>query len=158
MTEKESVVYERFVQLLINDLCGSGTNKSVRGGGGNHVRGASGHRHQIDVSIHSDSEIVLIECKHIGKNLEPQHVLTHAARLLDIRAGHPGHRVSASVVSIKSGSIGAKRIGDYFGVQVDYALNLEDYCITLKDRHHIGVISVANATDSAEADVMRRGG
>ena len=153
----ESIEYECFVQRLVTELNDSSASTLVRGGKDNKIKGASGHHHQIDVSIHSATELILIECKHVGKNLEPHHVLTHAARLLDIRAGHPDLIVFASVVSIKSGSIGAKRVGDYFGVEVDCAIDLADYCITLKDRHHVGVGSVANAQDRAEADITRRG-
>ena len=157
MNRTESSEYERLVDLLMSELCCASPGISVRGGDKNLIRGASGHNHQIDVSIHSPTELVLIECKHVGKNLEPHHVLTHSARLMDIRAAHPKISVNASVVSIKSASIGAKRIADHFGIQMDLALSLEEYCVTLKERHHVGTISRANASDSADAEVRRRG-
>jgi len=157
MKSTKSSEYESLVNLLMSDLCGATLGTSVRGGGSNLISGASGHNHQIDVSIHSPSELVLIECKHVCKNLQPHHVLTHAARLLDIRAAHPNLSVSASVVSIKSGSIGAKRIADYFGLEMDLALSLEDYCVTIKERHHVGAVVRAHATDSADAEIRRSG-
>ena len=157
MKNTESSEYERLVNLLISDLCGADSGKSVRGGDSNLISGASGHNHQIDVSIHSPGELVLIECKHVGKNLEPHHVLTHAARLLDIRAANPNLSVSASIVSIKSGSMGARRIADYFGLEMDLAFSLEDYCVTIKERHHVGTVARAHIVDSADAEIRRRG-
>ena len=157
MKSTESSEYELLVNLLMSDLCGATAGTTVRGGASNLIRGASGHTHQIDVSIHSPGELVLIECKHVGKNLEPHHVLTHAARLLDIRAAHPNLLVTASVVSIKSGSVGASRIAQYFGLEMDLAISLEDYCVTLKNRHHIGTGSSAHIADSTDAEIRRRG-
>ena len=61
--------YEHFVATLIQNIQDSGRDISnLSSGGKNKITGASGHRHQIDVSFLDSScpmpTLVLIECKH----------------------------------------------------------------------------------------------
>lgn len=50
--------------------------------------GASGYKHQIDASLKSDEEILLVECKHWTKPITPGVFFDFFGRLIDIR-NHP---------------------------------------------------------------------
>lgn len=69
--QKDSDDYERFISSLVEDIKKSGRDIRDRNyGRRNVVKGASGQKHQIDVSFYDYSfpepTIVLIECKRVA--------------------------------------------------------------------------------------------
>ena len=149
--------YEELVQALVQGFGIAYGHSSIRGGKSNLIKGASGFAHQIDVSIHLPKEIVLIECKRLNRRVQVNHALTLAARLLDIREANPTRRVSASLVSMDSVAIGCFKIASHYGLSVDQVMGLDEYAITILQRHHIGLSEAVQATDVADILVNGRG-
>lgn len=106
---------EHLVQELVDGLGAALGENSLRGGKANRIPGASGYRHQIDVSIHLFGKIVLLECKRFNRPVAIQHALTLAARLQDIREANPFCDVTASLVSTRAVTAGSLKISSHVG-------------------------------------------
>ena len=122
--------YEELVRQVLQGL--PTDEGQVRGGVRNKIIGASGYGHQIDVSIHSPTTMHLIECKHWTHRVGVQAVLTHAGRLIDIQAAHPGVAVTAAVASTQPATRGAKSLAKHFDVTIDTVSSVGDYVVRLK--------------------------
>jgi len=66
------------------ELVNYGTEKHGRG---NKWRGASGFVHQIDVSLESNTDVLLVECKRWKSKVNAATFLALLARLMDIAGG-----------------------------------------------------------------------
>jgi len=143
--------YEQLVHGLVDGFGIAFGAGSLRGGKKNLILGASGFRHQIDVSIHLPDKIVLMECKLLRRPVEVHHALTLAARLQDIREANPSKTVTASLVSTSSVRVGAFKIAEHFGFSIDQVMTLQDYAVTILESHYVGVSSGIKIGDSCEA-------
>jgi hypothetical protein len=154
MTDRE---YETLVHRLVDELAqstGSCADAQVNGGCQNKVIGASGFSHQIDVSLHAGSTVVLVESKLWLAPVDAEAVLTLAARLVDIRAANPTATVHASLVSTKGVTRGAEQLARYFGVSLDVVANEREYAIRLSNQVFVTVVERLNVTDHSDAEVV----
>ncbi|WP_284308824.1 hypothetical protein [Hydrogenophaga electricum] len=132
--------YEHLVNKLIAGLREGAnlTNFEQRYGATNRIKGASGYKHQIDVSLLGHSDLFLFEAKCLKRVLGVQEVLIMGARLTDISAAFPNHRVHASVISMKHVSRNAQPIADHFNVKIDWISDVKNYGITFANQHLVG--------------------
>ena len=84
----------------------------------NRWLGASGVRHQIDVSIEVEERIHLVECKCWDRPVPLEHVLAFYGRLQDIRPTKM-KPVEGVIVSRKGFQRGAKKVATHFGIHWD---------------------------------------
>src|SRR6266849_3534881 len=85
--------YETLVKKLFTSLVEQVDGLSPRAvgyGKQNYESGKSGYKHQIDVSVRTETEIHLIECKLWRKKVDPEALLCMAARVIDIGKANPG--------------------------------------------------------------------
>ena len=82
--------YEKFVEeiapKLISDVDLKNLGKSQCGKSNMWV-GVSGWEHQIDVSLHNDQDVFLVECKYWDHNVPATEFLTMWGRVMDIAKG-----------------------------------------------------------------------
>ena len=82
--------YESFVAGLVQTLLRSRDASEVGHGRRNHLVGASGVRHQLDVSFFDRSvslpKLVIIECKHLREPIKLAHVKVLKATIDDLAA------------------------------------------------------------------------
>lgn len=128
---------------------------TVNGGTKNRVTGASSFAHQIDVSVHNQTNLLLIECKHWQAPVDVEPVLVLAARIIDIRAGLYGTNVHGSIVSTKEPTKGAKVVAAHFGIRIDTVHSPDEYALRVFNHDFVGSSEAANATDSYSIDVIR---
>jgi hypothetical protein len=150
--------YETVVRDLISRLV-EGTPallpSQVSGGVTNTITGASGFAHQIDVSVRAHSFLILIECKCWSRPVDAEAVLVLAARLVDIRGANPPLDVSASLVSTKDATEGARILATYFGINLDVVSSVDEYGMRLKNQIFRSVTEHVPVTDSLKVEVTR---
>jgi hypothetical protein len=145
-SEQEQLV-ARIVLELARRLEGKAGAK-VGHGRNNQIAGASGFRHQIDVSAETTADLVLYECKYWGRNVGPDAVLVLAARGTDIQAAHPGKNVQLNLVINRSLSGGACQLAAYFGVQQQLMKSAEEFAVDYKGDRHIGLTDVGRGSEA----------
>src|ERR1700736_2057765 len=93
--------------------------EEVKHGGSNRWTGASGQKHQIDVSVRGPQDLVLIECKYWENRITVDQVLVFAGRVCDIRQ-KLGSTITIHpiLVTKKGAQSGAKIIAKHFGVEL----------------------------------------
>ena len=96
--------YETLVGELVSEIASSFEDMAgaIAGlGARNKITGASGFKHQIDVSLTVAPWLVLIECKQWRTRVDVEPVLVLASRVADIRATRPEQKIWASLVTQK---------------------------------------------------------
>ncbi len=155
MTHQE---YKVLVRELIGALVeGTPTLRpsQIAGGRSNTVIGASGFAHQIDVSLRTDSCLVLVECKLWAEAVDAEPVLVLTARLADIRDANPSLDIRASLVSTKAATAGAITLAKYFGVSIDVVSGMKEYALRLRDQVFVTFSEGLNLGDNWDAEVTR---
>ena len=140
--------YEQLVEKLINKLANWPGVEGIFAGPGNHIHGASGQPHQIDVSITTETDLILLECKELNRAVELAHSLIFAARLDDIRKANLGKNVTGSIVSTKTAAEGVHRIAAAYNFNVDIVASEEEYVVSITNRHFVGLKASAVFSDS----------
>ncbi|MHB1107674.1 MAG: hypothetical protein ACYCZ2_15060 [Lutibacter sp.] len=84
-------------------------------GGKNRIEGISGYKHQIDVYLESDNDILLIECKKWTTNVPVGQYLTLFGRLVDISFKYPNRNVRAALVTSKGWQSGVTQLNNHYG-------------------------------------------
>ena len=149
--------YENLVSRLIDGLR-SGVDLSSfeqKSGATNRIKGASGYKHQIDVSLLGPSQLYLFEAKCLERVLGVQEVLVMGARLADISAAFPNHQVHASVISMKHVSKNATPLAKHFRVNIDWISDVRNYGITFARRHLVGWSETVGIGCKMEIEVIR---
>jgi hypothetical protein len=97
----------------VSELVRLGT---VKKGRENKWQGASGFVHQIDVSLESDEDVLLVECKHWKDNVTAEVFLTLWARVLDLSKGpeSKGRRIMGALVTSRGFQSGVDKLADYY--------------------------------------------
>ena len=143
--------YEDLVQCLAAELTSTVRAESVytvRGGRSNRVTGRSGFPHQIDVTVHNSTFLLLIECKHWRRPIGVSPLLVLASRLADIRSAHPGVQVQASVASTKAPTKGATVLAAQFGVDLHAVVSRKEYALRISTQYFLGRCDTAHGRDS----------
>jgi hypothetical protein len=117
--------YEKFVADIASSMSDTicrelGSTSKPTWGRENKVLGASGHQHQIDVSLDAGKYRFLVECKRYGSRpLSTDDLLTFAARKIDIEQAAPELVVYATMVSQRVVTRGAELIAKQFGIDLE---------------------------------------
>ena len=90
-------------------------NWKVSTGRENRIEGVSGYKHQIDVCLESDTELLLIECKKWTTNVPVGQYLTLFGRLVDISSKYPNRNVRAALVTSKGWQSGVTQLNKHYG-------------------------------------------
>ena len=145
---------ERFVAAVTKSMAeaheGPGQT-AVRSGTRNRILGASGFRHQVDVSVSTVQDLVLYECKYWGRNVGPDAVLAFAARGLDIQHANPSRKVTLSIVVKQDLTSGARLLAEHFGVCRQIAKSAAEFAVAYKSDNQIGTVDGATLGEHAEA-------
>lgn len=130
--------YERLVSRLIDGLR-TGANLSnfeLGAGSKNRIEGASGYKHQIDVSLLGPSDLFMFEAKCLKRVVGVQEILVMSSRLVDISATFPSHRVYATIISEKHISKNAKTLATHFNINTDWVKDVKNFGVSFA-KHHI---------------------
>ena len=132
--------YELLVSELIAGLAKSTQLRSHDIGSGkkNLVAGASGFRHQIDVSLQDHHSLFLWEVKYWTRKVGAEAILILASRLEDIRKHRPNTAVHASIVSTKHATKGAWLLAAHFEIKINVVYNLYRYALQFANENLIG--------------------
>lgn len=87
---------------------------TIKHGRANRIEGFSSFKHQIDVSLECDSDIVLIECKMWTKNITVSEYLVLLGRVLDIKKRNPNKRVRGAMVTTKGWQPGVSTLNSTY--------------------------------------------
>ena len=153
--------YEDLVQRLAAELTSTVRAEppyTVRGGRSNRVPGRSDFPHQIDVTVHNSTFLLLIECKHWRKAIGASPLLVLASRLADIRSAHPGVQVQASVASTKAPSKGATVLAAHFGIDLHAVVSHQEYALRISTHYFLGLCDTAHGSDSIAIEKRRAHG
>lgn len=146
MTPKD---YEQVVSDIargIQDGAADLSNFKLGYGAKNRIRGTSGYRHQIDVSLVSPERVYLIECKLWGRKVGVAEILTLAARAADIGALRSDLLVDCILASNAGPTRGAKKLIAHFGIQVEAVKSASEFGFKLGKNIHLGVVDVISPT------------
>ena len=130
-------------------------NAEVRSGSKNLIPGGSGFQHQIDVSAHTATDLILYECKYWDANVDPEAILALVERGADIQRAHPNQVVSLNIVVRHRLSSGAQRLADAFNIRCYVAENAAEFFIGYKTDWARAIADAASLTGSAEAQLHR---
>jgi hypothetical protein len=126
-------------------------NVDVRRGSKNHIPGASGFRHQIDVSVHTQKDLILYECKYWNANVDAEAILAFAARGIDIQRGHPNQVVCLNIVVRHDLTRGARRLAEAFNIQRQVAKSAAEFSLGYKTDRAAAVVDRIKVRESAVA-------
>ena len=149
--------YEKLVHELVSTFrqAPGMENYAIGAGTRNRMVGASGYRHQIDLSLESSERIFLLELKHYLSSVGVAELLVLAARLQDISAANKHKLVRALLVSKRKPSRNVPPLAQFFSVQVEVVESAHAYGLSFANLHFVGITEAANATDSCDAVVIR---
>lgn len=131
--------YEQLVAEIAAGICaGAPKLKGLVPGFGskNRLVGASGYKHQIDVSLQAGKKIFLIECKRWEKKIGVPEVLILAARVGDIHDAQPGASIQGILASKVGASKNAKTLADYWGIQLEVIRSANEFGLRIGKYAH----------------------
>lgn len=121
-------------------------------GSTNRIQGASGYRHQVDVSLVGPANVYLIECKLWGRKVGVGEALTLAARAADVRGLSRSTEVQCILASNAGLTRGAKKIAAHFGIQVEAVKSASEFGFKLGKNIHLGLVD--SMTGSAQVTAI----
>jgi hypothetical protein len=137
--------YEKVVAALgkaLFELAWATVRPKIAWGSSNKWVGASGFKHQIDVSFESPQDIVLVECKKWASTVDVPAFLTFFARVLDIKPKHEDKTVHGKIVTNREFDPGVKQLAAYYKIHLDLVRNASEFALHFKD---FGVVGVADS-------------
>jgi len=110
--------YEKRVSEIVDKLTADTQLKNgrINYGRKNYWEGASGHKHQIDVSIHNNERCLLVECKCWKNPISVGYILSLLGRVSDISSNknYKNIRFKGIVVCPHGLQSGAKKVVDHY--------------------------------------------
>ena len=165
-SSRQELVTAKLVAGMITGP-GAGEHPTVQSGPTNKWEGASGHRHQIDVSVEWAGErLILVECKFAGPNrgISVSDALVHYGRVHDIQQRLPDLQVEGWLVTNKPIQPGATKICSHYGITVHTVTSPSEFMLEFRPRPgegpvhvHIGVTDGAAVSDEMSATVIHNG-
>jgi hypothetical protein len=151
----ESEKYEQLISVISQDLTNDTRLRDTgikQYGKKNLWEGASGFLHQIDASIHNDTDVLLIECKCWGKVVRSIEVLALLGRLVDI-IGNPKNRalnIRGAIVTTEGWQRGVEKLVRHYSEICSIFVAKEDEGI--KRMIHTHFIRPVSILSGAEQD------
>lgn len=142
-----SAKYEVFVAGLAQALLRNGDASQVRFGVRNHVAGAYGVKHQVDVSFLDRATVphtlVLIECKYIRQPIKLAYVKVLKATVDDISIQQMNVRVQGILVSLRGAQRGASKYAAHYGIDLQVVADGSFYRFKYADLELIAATGTA---------------
>lgn len=116
--------YEKVVAEIIRGILSKGDSLKelpIRYGNKNRLIGASGYKHQIDVSFDPSDKLYIVECKRWKKRIGVAEILVLASRARDIENAYPGKVVTAIIASQVGATKGAMLLAKFFKIEISVA-------------------------------------
>lgn len=113
--------------------------RQAKQGRTNLWRGMSGFRHQIDVSVEGNEDLLLIECKMWSDSVDVPRFLTFLARILDITPTEHHRKIHAAVVTTKGFESGVNQLADCYKIDLQRVSSPVEFAIKYKHLFAIGV-------------------
>lgn len=132
-----SAEYERLFADIIKGIRSSdqrARDLPISAGSKNRILGASGYKHQIDVSFVFEGKSYIAECKKWKSLVGVQEILVLASRRQDIEARDPRTPISALIVSQIGTTSGAKKLANHFGIDLTVARSGAEFGLQLGKR------------------------
>ena len=150
--------YESLVKQLFGSLVEAVEGlpaDSIRCGRLNRETGASGYRHQIDVSVRTATELHLIECKYWKRRVTPEALLSFAARVHDIRDANRGCVVNGAVATTKGHSEGVGTLAQYFDVTLQRVASAHEFAFLYRSKIHLKIpAETVRLADAIKAELI----
>ena len=126
----------------------------------NHWKGASGYKHQIDISLRSRGRIVLIECKCWSRNVSAIQLLTLWARVQDIQAKNPKVQVGGILIANGGFQKGAGTLAKHYEtvelrIVYDYGRGYDWEPLATIVTERLGVVNPCTRNAGANLDALR---
>ena len=149
--------FEEFIAGLARTLLQPPLALTVGRGLRNHILGASGIRHQIDVSFtdarSTPPTIVLIECKYLNQPVKLAHVKVLKATIDDIAAQVLGaSQVKGILVSRKGAQKGARCYADHYSIDIQNIESQREYDFAYDRWRVVGRAAVSAGVSQAGAE------
>ncbi|MEF8766837.1 MAG: hypothetical protein ABTS16_10075 [Candidatus Accumulibacter phosphatis] len=149
--------FEEFIAGLARTILQPPISLTVGSGLRNHVVGASGIRHQIDVSFEdtrtAPPKLVLIECKHLNQPIKLAHVKVLKATLDDVAARVGAtFQVHGMLVSRKGAQAGAMRYAGHYTIALQHINSAAEYDFAYDKWRVVGRSGASAAVGQAVAE------
>jgi len=157
--------YEKFIASLVKDVKKHGSTITDLGSGrNNRLRGRSGQRHQVDVSLIDKSSfpnpaLVLIECK---RNASNNHVSTSVPKILkynaDDIAANPEYPddVKMIIATTSAFSSGARRIADFEEIKICTVKHGPPFGFSYGSLVQLFMLDTVKTVDWAGAEIVHK--
>lgn len=149
--------YENVVADIVSGICQSAPELCglVLGvGRANRLLGASGYKHQIDVSLSGGKNIYLIECKRWEAKIGVDEVMVLAARATDIVETNSCATLQAILVSKVGATRGAKILASYFQIQLETVRSAREFGMRIGKNAKVGMADTFRLGDSLTCAVI----
>lgn len=120
----------RGIQQCYSDL----SSLKLGTGRKNHIKGASGYNHQIDVSFLDLHRLFIIECKRWNKRIGVAEILILASRAIDVQQLSSSLMVSPILACTKGASSNAQRLADHFNISIEIVKSAHEFGLRLGKR------------------------
>ena len=149
--------YENVVAGIVSGICQSAPELGgLRLGSGraNRLPGASGYKHQIDVSLSGSENIYLVECKRWEHKIGVDEVMVLAARATDIIQANSGVTFQAILASTVGATRGAKTLANYFQIQLEIVRSAHEFGMRIGKNVRVGIAETLRLGDSLACTVI----
>ncbi|MCK4576576.1 restriction endonuclease [candidate division WOR-3 bacterium] len=144
--------YEELVSKIVKMLFKRARDRNpdrIRKGKRNKVQGVSGYRHQIDISLHGSSELVLIECKRWKSKVDVSAFLTFLGRYNDIVPTFNGS-VNGMLVTTNGFQRGVYKLAEHYrSIELVEAKSVKDFVFRYGENLRRVIITPPPASASA---------
>lgn len=152
--------YEEIVREIVKAVfqqCEGIEPTQVESGRKNTLEGASGHKHQIDVSLTGPKDLILVECKCWGRNIPVEMVLAFFGRVYDIKAGlgKKAPTLHPVIVTRKGFQPGAKKVAEFLRIELEYVKSAGEFAFKYKTLLSVGVTDCMQFGDSFAAELKK---
>jgi len=150
--------YEEFICQLIGNVKENGRDiRSIKWGRNNNILGASGCKHQIDVSFidHSFKKptLVLIECKNTSKSVEKVQIAAFQAIISDILNHNKSPEFALGIFAYaQNARSGAVKFAKHYNIKMEKTGVRPNFTFHYKSLTQAGILFkgtgslIANAT------------
>ncbi len=149
--------YETVVATLVDKLSNITGLRVVGSGLSNKVKGWSGYRHQIDVTLRDTLKnlLVLIECKYWKKPVSVDLVLTFHSRIRDIKQQEE-IETEGFMASPNGYTSPARKYAQAYGIHVNTVKDAQQYALLVR-RTLLFIGDEIGLTDQALLKRIRKG-
>ena len=132
MTQSESEKFENLTKKIAKEISKSAKNLGdarITQGSKNKIEGKSGYKHQIDVSITTNGQLALIECKKYKDKVSLRDMLTLIARVDDIKKKYSKFKVIGVFFTTQGYTRNALTLANAYKIECNIAKTIKNFAI-----------------------------